>query len=137
MCQALGGNASQAFPLVGPVFAGDRSGGLLEIGEDVVGARGDLAREGERGGLRAATLLGARVESVVGARLSAGVVGRLGDRPSGARVSLAWRAGRAGAGWLIRRRRVEAAQAHDLAGTAEAARRAELGEDLRRQHGAD
>src|SRR5437762_6896090 len=103
--EALCGNASQAFPLVGPVFARDRSGGLLEIGEDVVGARGDLAREGERGGWRAATLLGARVKSVVGARSAPGVVGRLGDRPSGARVSLAWRAGRAGAGRLSRSRR--------------------------------
>ncbi len=82
MCQALCGNASQAFRLVGPVFARDRSGGLLEIGEDVVGATGDLARDGERGALRAATLLGARVESVVGAPSSAGVVGRLGEGPA-------------------------------------------------------
>src|SRR6266545_92078 len=67
---------------VGPVFARDRSGGLLEIGEDVVGATGDLARDGERGALRAATLLSARVESVVGAPSSAGVVGRLGEGPA-------------------------------------------------------
>src|SRR5262249_17296851 len=46
-CRALCWSAPQTLPSVGPVLAWDRSGGLLELGEDVVGAAGDLARDGQ------------------------------------------------------------------------------------------
>jgi hypothetical protein len=83
VCQALCGNAPQAFPLVGPVLArGSRSGGLLELVEGVVGAPGELARDGEGGALTAAAALDGAVEVVVGAAAPAGVVGGLGERPA-------------------------------------------------------
>jgi hypothetical protein len=56
-----------SFPSVGPVLA-LWSGGLLELGEDVVGAMGDLARNGEGGALPVAAPLNVEVE-VVGASI--------------------------------------------------------------------
>jgi len=61
---------------------GSGLGGLLELVEDVVGAAGELACDGEGGALAAAAALDVAVEVVVGAAGLAGVVGRLGEGPA-------------------------------------------------------
>src|SRR5262249_53601011 len=81
-CRALCWSAPQTLPSGGPGLASDRSGGLLELGEDVVGAAGDLARDGQGCALAAGALLACEVEGVVGATPLAGVVGGLDERPS-------------------------------------------------------
>src|SRR5262249_580780 len=76
-CRALCWSARQTLPSLGPVLAWDRSGGLLELGEDVVGAAGDLARGGQGSALAAGALLACGGEGVVGgARLAGGGGGR-------------------------------------------------------------
>src|SRR4051794_15869255 len=54
----------------------------LERVEDVEGALGDLAGDGQRGGVRAGVTALAAVELVVGAVLAAGVLGGLDQRPA-------------------------------------------------------
>src|SRR5262245_64808651 len=80
--RALCWSARQTLPSLGPVLAWDRSGGLLELGEDVVGAAGDLGRDGQGRELAAGALLVCEVEGVVGSTLLAGVVGGLDERRS-------------------------------------------------------
>src|SRR5438876_5329651 len=74
-CRALCWSAPQTLPSVGPMLARDRSGGLLELGEEVVGAAGDLACDGQGSAFAAAALLACEVEGVVGTSPLAGVVG--------------------------------------------------------------
>src|SRR5262245_1174189 len=81
-CRALCWSAPHALPSVGPMLASGWSGGLLELAEDVVGAAGDLARDGEGGALAAAALPAGEVEGVVGAAPLTGVVGGLDESPS-------------------------------------------------------
>ena len=67
---------------MGPVCSRVVSCSVLGLVEEVVGAAGEFARDGERGSLAAALALDGEVEGVVGAARSAGVVGGFDERPA-------------------------------------------------------
>src|SRR6266508_7019499 len=121
----------------GAVLAWDRSGGLLELREDVVGAAGDLARDGQGGALAAAALLAGEVERVVGTTPLAGVVGGFDERPSKLRRALLAELAAAPGLGRFGDDRIEACGPDDLAGAAEAVGLADLGQEVGGEHGAD
>jgi len=104
--------------------------GRLGGGEGVEAATRDLAGRGQGGSLRAGSFADALVELEVGAAVSAGVLGCFDERPAklgGAGL------GEAAASLVVGRfdhDRVEPGGAHELAGAPEAARVADLGEQV-------
>ncbi len=116
---------------VGPVLtSAGRGSGRLGGGEGVEAAAGDLAGSGQGGSLRAGSFADALVELQVGAAAAAGVLGGFDESPPKLRGAGLAEAAAPPVVCRFDHDRVEPGGTDELAGPPEAARVADLGEQM-------